>query len=57
MGAGGDYTSSGERERDEAGKEHKEGGGEKALLTMLRIQDFIPTKWKAFEVVGLGCTL
>lgn len=32
-------------------------GKKKALLAMLRILDFIPTKQKAFEVVGFGCIL
>lgn len=27
------------------------------LLAMVRILDFIPMKWKAFEVVGFGCIL
>lgn len=34
-----------------------ESKGGRGLLAMLRILDFIPTKWKAFEVVGFGCIL
>ena len=37
-----------------AGNRKQRGTG---LLAMLRILDFIPTKWKAFEVVGFGCIL
>lgn len=31
----------------------RQGAGRGALLDMLRILDFIPTKWKAFEVVKI----
>lgn len=37
-----------------AGNRKKRGGG---VLAMRRILDFIPTKQKACEVIGLGCIL
>lgn len=51
--AGGSCAGSGETLEKDAGNRKKI----KALLAMLRILDFIPTKQKAFEVVGSGCIL